>query len=47
MQGIVFWKVNSMTKAVNVSSATKMAYHPEAGFFCPNDVIDENKLFSP
>jgi len=51
MQSVAFWKVNSMTKAVNISSATDMVYHPKTGFFCPEDVIveliDENKLLAP
>lgn len=51
MQSVAFWKVNSMTKAVNISSATDMVYHPKTGFFCPKDVIveliDENKLLAP
>jgi hypothetical protein len=39
MKSVAFWKVNSMTKAVTVSSATNMVYHPETAFFCPKDGI--------
>jgi hypothetical protein len=39
MQSIAFWKVSSMAKAVNISSATDTVYHPETGFFCTKDII--------
>jgi hypothetical protein len=38
MQSAAFWKVNSMTEAVNISSATNMVSHPETGFFCSKGV---------
>ena len=39
MQGIVFWKVNSMTKAVNVSSTTNMVCHRETGSSAPTMLL--------